>query len=430
MNLGGRFRLAFDSLWSMLAQGGRALASLGTFLVVTRALGVRDYGLFAGVLALASALLPFTNFGAGHLLMQRVSRAPDELGRAWGDSLVASAIGTTLTLLGVAVVGPLLIMDVPRWAIVLLASSELLFVSIGQVVAFAYEAQRRFWVSTVITVAYGIVRFLAVLALFVGIPRLDLETVAVTLFAVAFAHSVATAVVLTLAARPTFDFASAWASIRSGSNYMFSQFSMGVQNDVDKTMLVAAGMPTAAGLYTAGYRVVTYSLLPVQSLVYATYPRFFRRGHAGGIEHTWRYARFLSKPMLAYGAVTMTALVVLAEPIADVIGDEYGEVVSVIRVMAPLLLLLSIRTTLGNALTGANYQTFRTVIIVIAALANIGLNLALIPQFSWRGAMTATYITEVFLVVSSLAAIRRMRRAEAALRPPPDAAVATTSGRR
>jgi O-antigen/teichoic acid export membrane protein len=415
-----RFRLAFDSMWAMVAQGGRAVTSLGTFLIVTRALGVRDYGLFAGILALATALLSFTNFGAGHVLMQRVSRDGDELPQAWGDALLASAIGTALTLSGVGAFGPLLIPGVAAWTIVALASSELLFVSVGQVVAFAYEARRRFSMSTVVTASYGLVRFLALLLLYLRTPRLELETVAITMFLVALLHGVAAALMLTSVSRPQFDLGRAWRFIRTGSNYMTSQFSTSLQNDVDKTMLVSLGMPAASGIYTAGYRVVTYSLLPVQSLVYATYPRFFRRGQAGGIEDTWGYARRLSKPMVGYGAVTLVLLVVLAAPIASVIGGGYAEVAEVIRYMAALVILQSVRTTLGNALTGANYQTYRTVIIIVAALGNIGLNLLLIPHFSWRGAMIATYISEAFLVIASWSVIQRKRGVEALARSASD----------
>jgi O-antigen/teichoic acid export membrane protein len=414
-------------MWAMMALGGRAVTSLGTFLIVTRALGVRDYGLFAGILAFATALLPFTNFGAGHLLMQRVSRDTGELPQAWGDALASSMAGTLLTLSAVGLVGPLLIPGVPAWTIVLLASSELLFVSVGQVVAFAYEAQRRFWVSTVVTASYGLARFLTLLLMFLRAPRLALGTVAITLFLVALVHGAAAGLLLTTVSRPRFGLGSAWRAIRSGSNYMFSQFSTGLQNDVDKTMLVSLGMPAAAGVYTAGYRVITYSLLPVQSLVYATYPRFFRRGESGGIENTWRYARRLSKPMALYGVVTMVMLVVLAEPITSVIGGGYAEVTSVIQLMAALVIIQGIRTTLSNALTGANYQTARTVIILTAAVANIGLNLVLIPLYSWRGAMIATYITEAFLVIASWSVIQRKRRAEASTTPTPD--LATAGGR-
>lgn len=401
----------------MLAKGGRAVTSLATFLLLTRALGVRDYGFYAGVLAFTNALLPLASFGAGHLVMQRVSRDRDTLRQAWGDALLASAGGTALATALLATVGTLVIPGLPLRVILSLALSELIFVGLGEVVSYAYAAQGRFGMSAGIINAYGAARFLAIAVLYLTTPDLDLALVATAVLTVAAVHGATVALMLTLKARPRFNVRRGLRSMRSSGSFMISLASDSLQSDVDKTMLVAAGLPAAAGVYTAGYRVVSYSLLPVRSLIQATYPRFFVRGGAGGIHETWSYAKQISRPMLLYGVVAVGGLVLFAGPIATVIGEGFDEVATVIRIMAPLLVLQSVRTTISNALTGADFQNHRTVIFVVAALFNIALNLVLIPRFSWYGAVYATYATEALLVGATLGVIRSKRRAVGPYRP-------------
>lgn len=402
--------IAHDTFWSLAAQGGRAVASLGTFIILTRALGVRDYGLLAGVLALAKAIIPFSTVGARHLIVQRVSRDHDELASAWGDALITSALGVSTALVLVAGIGSLIIPNVPLPIVLALAAADFIYASIAEVAASAYVGLQRFRTSALLINSYGLARLATLAVAAIVLPSLDLRVTGVLLLGVSVVHAIGAAALLAVRARPELRFRRAVRSMRTGANYMVMLFSDGTQSDIDKTMLVSANLPAAAGVYTAGYRIVSYALLPVSSLIHASYPRFFVQGGSGGVEQTWHYARRLARPMAAYGACAVVVLWLLAQPVVVVIGEGYGETATVIRLMAPLLLVQGIRTTLGNTLTGADLQTYRTVILLGAAVANIGMNLLLIPQLSWRGALLATYLTEALIVAATLIVVFAKRR--------------------
>ena len=60
----------------------------------------------------------------------------------------------------------------------------------------------------------------------------------------------------------------------------------------------------------------------------------------------------------------------------------------------------------GDALAGAGYQNYRLVTRICAALLNFGLNLILIPRFSWLGAAWASLATDGGLGVIDWIVIR------------------------
>jgi len=59
----------------------------------------------------------------------------------------------------------------------------------------------------------------------------------------------------------------------------------------------------------------------------------------------------------------------------------------------------SFHLSAGDALAGAGRQSTRLVFQMVAAVGNLGMNLYLIPRFSWRGAALASLITDAGLGV-------------------------------
>jgi O-antigen/teichoic acid export membrane protein len=55
----------------------------------------------------------------------------------------------------------------------------------------------------------------------------------------------------------------------------------------------------------------------------------------------------------------------------------------------------------GDAITSAGYQHIRTLSQMTAAALNFGLNLFLIPAFSWKGAAWSSLMTDGILAVAN-----------------------------
>ena len=158
-----------------------------------------------------------------------------------------------------------------------------------------------------------------------------------------------------------------------------------VYNDIDKVMLSKLSAFASTGIYGAAYRIIDVSMTPVRSLVAAAYPEFFRRG-VDGISATYRYARLLIAKSSIFGALTFVGLWLIAPVLPHISGRNYEAAIPALRWLALIPLLRCIHVFLGDALSGAGFQRTRTGIQVLIALVNVGLNLLILPRYSWRGA--------------------------------------------
>jgi O-antigen/teichoic acid export membrane protein len=150
-------------------------------------------------------------------------------------------------------------------------------------------------------------------------------------------------------------------------------------------MLSRLGGMEATGVYAAAYRVIDVSMTPVRSLAAAAYPQFFRKG-AGGMAATYPYAQSLIAKAALYGSLASAGLWLFAPVLPHFLGSRYSDVVPAVRWLALIPFLRCLHSFMADALSGAGLQPTRTGIQVVAALVNIGLNLVILPRYSWRGA--------------------------------------------
>src|SRR5580658_6369863 len=83
----------------LVGLAGNSFLQAATFLLLTRLLGVREYGVFAGAFALVTTVTPYSSLGSQMIFMRYVS-ADRSLARVyWGNMLAVTAV-TTLFLMG------------------------------------------------------------------------------------------------------------------------------------------------------------------------------------------------------------------------------------------------------------------------------------------------------------------------------------------
>jgi O-antigen/teichoic acid export membrane protein len=185
-----------------------------------------------------------------------------------------------------------------------------------------------------------------------------------------------------------------------------------VYNDIDKIMLSKLSDLASTGVYAAAYRVIDVSMTPVRSLVAAAYPRFFTKG-VDGVRATYSYAMALIAKAALYGAVLFVALWLFAPLLPYILGTKYESAVPALRWLALIPFLRCFHVFLADALSGAGLQRFRTGVQVIVALINIGLNIVILPRYSWRGAAWTSLGCDGLLVVVFWLSVLYFSRQEA-----------------
>ncbi len=400
-----------------LGMGLRTVLQVGVFIIVTRALSVTDYGAYNAVLAIASALGGFCGFGTQALIVRDVSRNPEHFPIAWGLALTAIAFSIPILFAIYMALASLVLPDGVSWSvIVLLGIAELCFAPISLAAITAYQGHERIGQSSRLVLVPVIPRLVGALLL---IPVIDVLPAELHLTVWAMLYMIAALLAclygcwlvrkdLGAATRP--GFSDLWRGLWTGLPFAFGGVALRLYADIDKTMLAYFTTLPIVGAYSAGYRLMDMAILPVNALLAAAMPRFFRAGQKE-LRHVLADGyRILPLP-LVYVLLAGIGLYLGAGLLPYILGHHYVTSISVLRWLAWLPVISLPRMFLQNVLNAGNRQQRVVVILCIGALLNIGLNSIVIPLWGWRGAVASTYCTEVFmaLMMSVIAgiAIRR-----------------------
>jgi O-antigen/teichoic acid export membrane protein len=403
--------LARNSLWMLSGQVTRALVQALYFICVARALGVEGYGAFLSVTALAAILLPYVGWGAGNLMVQHTARDASVFRAWWGYAIeITLATGALALLLATAVGALLLPRSVPLGLVLSVAAADLIFLRLLDVAAQAYQAFERLRRTAQLQVLPSAFRLAAAALMLLLAGRSS-----PLLWGVLYLASTAVCAVLVVAlvsvelGTPVLRRSVRLQQSRTGFFFAVGQSAQGIYNDIDKTMLARLGELSAVGLYGAAYRMVDVAFVPVRAVLFAAYARFFEHGRTG-IEATFAFARRLVPGAAAYSVAAGLALYLAAPLLPLVLGREFESTVQAVQWLSVIPFLRALHYFAADTLTGADRQGVRSAVQVSVALANVGLNLALIPRYSWRGAAVASLICESLLVAGMWTSVWMVRR--------------------
>jgi O-antigen/teichoic acid export membrane protein len=194
------------------------------------------------------------------------------------------------------------------------------------------------------------------------------------------------------------DFPTFAAQWKEGLLFAVSISAQNVYNDIDKTMLGRLDTLGAAGIYAAAYRILDFTFVPMRAALAAAYPRFFKSG-ANGLRSALSISRKIAIPGIAYAVVVAGVLLIGSRAIPVVLGAEYTQSVGAVQMLAALPLLRWTHSLAADSLTGAGYQGARTACQIGVAMINVVLNIWLIADYSWTGAVFSTLICDGLLAV-------------------------------
>jgi exopolysaccharide biosynthesis WecB/TagA/CpsF family protein len=415
--------LATGAAWMLAAQGIRLLAQAVYFVLLARRLGADGFGAFAAALGSVSLAVPFAGLGAGSFLIRGVTRGERTPDHWWGRAVLTVLRGGSV--LGVAVVGLgwlVLHGRLPLSLLVGVTISDVMLLPLIEVSGQAFQALDRLDRTALVWVVWSVLKVAAAVALTID-PGGSLALWAFLYpLSTASAALVAVVNVTRRVGWPAHARSFGRAELREGLLFSLSGSARSIYDDIDKTMLARFDSLGVTGVYGAAYRIIDVAFLPVRSLVFAAYPRFFARG-AAGVRAVAQLARGLVPAAAGYSLAAGAGLFLLAPLAPLALGPTYAGVGDAIRWLAILPLLRAMHYFAADALTGAGHQEVRTGAQIGVALLNICLNLILIPRFSWVGAAWASIASDGSLAVSLwLALLVLARRSPGHVRPPGAAA--------
>lgn len=389
-----------DTSWTMLTELAGMASQLVTLVLISRAFDKETYGIFAGTVAFMNVISPFTTVGMGYVLVQRIAGEkadPNvESGRAWTTVTIGGLLGTLFIL----ATSRLIVPDVPVRVLVALAFGELIFSQLTYTGRFCAQALDRPANGAQVVATVWLLRLLAAIVYLVVAPEPTLAGWAYFHMGASCLGAVLTIVALNriLALRPRPGLARV-QDVRQGLGFSLTIGAVYLKNDADKTLLLTFHKAEAAGLYGLAYRVIVPLYAPVRALADSTFARFFREG-GHSADDTFKLAKRTTAIGFAFTAIGGLAIVACAPLLPRLLGDKWEPAVIVTQLLAFVPMLVSLQMYAFNALMGLGRQRSCLIVTVTASVINIGLNLALIPHFEWRGSTAATFVAELVSVVA------------------------------
>src|SRR5450759_552976 len=371
------------------------------FILLARALGPKEYGAFAAVLALSRIFSFFASWGYGNILLKNVSRDPSKFQGYWGICLLIVLVGgLSLTLVVLAISKVVLHLSIPIVAIVFISFSDLIFAGILALSQQAYLSFDNMLRYMQLQSGASAFRLAGVILMMVIIREPSVLSWSVLYLFTGIVPSIfGIALVNKELGRYKFGMKIVKAEILEGFYFSVSQSSQTIYNDIDKTLLASMATLEVTGLYTAAYRFVDFSFTPISGLLISSYANFFRHG-VDGIRGSLNWARKIILWASAYGLLAAIVLYFISGLIPLLLGSAYNETAEILRWLAPIIIFKSVELLIANILTGSGHQGARTSIQLSLAVVNFMATVWLIQLYGWFGAALASIGTEVLAVAS------------------------------
>lgn len=386
-----------------------AAAGWAGTVIIVRALSPSDWGRYSFVFGLLGIIGFVVDLQIGRLVLREVVEAGDRAGHVVGSYIafrLLIGLASFVIAVAIVVVGPYDATIV--WATVVAAVG---FFFIAPANGFVVWFQARVWLRpfAIGTVAGAVVQFALVLA----VASTGRGTV--VLFALTVTAGQVTVLGWRLWAlhrrrmvfRLRAEGSQWWTWIKEALPLSIGAALFSIYYRVDIVMLEALDSARAVGEYTIGYKFADLAiffpealLTPVVTLMVAAWPN--------DLPSLRRHVRESFILLIVAGVAIGVGFALIARPLIELLyGGRYDVSTDAARLLVA-----------GSVFQYLTYLSFVVLIAIgrnrayaVAGLVglalNVGLNLILIPAYSFNGSAVATVITEVAVAAFLLAILRR-----------------------
>lgn len=387
-----------DAAWQAAERATRLAIGFALSSLVARTLGPATFGVYVFALSIVALFAFLGQAGIDSLLLRELVRRPDQAADTLSSSLVLRLLGAVLA--GIASIATAFFaaadqsVELPLLVLVLSFSGTF---QAGWVVEALLQANHKFRSAAIGKMcAYVAAALLRLIALFSDEPLLALA------FATLLESAICTVLLWRISrvqlhfgfeqlCRPALG--SLRAMARMAAPMLLSALSIAVYTRIDVFMLGKIIGTSAAGLYGAATLLSEgFYLIPI-AVMAAAAPRlsllFVRDPDA--------FAHDLSRILIllsAAGFLTAVATTLAAPVVVPLLfGSSYAPAAGILQIHVWSTWMVFISTASDAWYINNDLRRLYLVKTAVAALANIGLNLVLIPRWQGQGAALATVIS-------------------------------------
>lgn len=385
-----------NASWIIVCKVIQSVLSLVISMLTARYLGPSFFGLINYAGGIVSFLAPIMELGFTGILVQELIDHPEEEGRIMGSSMLLSLASSLLCILGA--VGFCAVANAGETLTLWVCALYSLCLIFRALELFRYWFQAKYLskdTSLVSLVAYAAVFVYRVILIFTGRD--------VQWFAVSFAFDSALIALMLFilyirrgGQRLAFSGTVARRMLRSGVYYILSGLMVAVFAETDKIMLKLMVDDAACGYYSAATTCAAMAGFVFQAIVDAFRPYIFESLRKSRAWFELNVKRLYS--IIIYACLLESVCMALLSRFVILIlyGEAYMAAVPMLRVSVWYITFSFLGVVRNIWLLAEGKQKYLWIINLGGALANILLNLCLIPLWGGIGAAAASVITQVF----------------------------------
>lgn len=401
-------RIAANTISLSIAEVIVKVAQFIIFVYVARQLGNAIFGRFNFAYSFSLIAVIFTDIGINYMIIREISRKKELLNKFIVNSLlIKTALGILVFILSIVALNVLNYPKDTRILVYLLllymflrSGTELLFSVFKAFERMHYEAVIKS-LGIVLILAFGI----GSLVLSRSIVVFGLLFVVIEFFVFLATFAVVAAKFVKI--KPDFDFAFAKKIIMLAFPFTLAVVFSGIYFYIDTIMLSLMKGDVPVGIYSASYNIALALLFIPGMYSFAIYPILssnyekFKKKVAFIYERSFKYLYILGLP------ISLGLFIIARNIILFVYGLDYSPSIIALKILAWFILFKFLSYLTGTVLSSINKQKFRMYSQGTAAALNLGLNLILIPKYSYIGAGIATLASEIFLFLLTFIFVSR-----------------------
>lgn len=374
---------------------------LGFFITIytVKYLSVDNYGILSAALALTGIYVVINDLGLGTLTVREVARDTSLARKYVGNTTVMKIFLSILTFLLTVLTVYIFGYDDVTVTVIYILTIAFIFNAFSSIFYSIFQAHQKMEYQSVATILNSVVMLIGTfLAIYLGLDVIAFALVYLAANAINFIYILITYVWKFYLPNVEMDLDFWKPTIKEALPLSITSIFNVLVFRLDSVMLSVMSGMGAVGFYNAAFRlmealivfpaVYTTAIFPVFSALYGSSQKTLKTGYV----KSFKYLTILSLPI----AVGIT---LLAEPIILLLYKPiYTPSILTLQIVVWVLPFIFINYIQGSLLTAMNRQVTFLKITAVSLVLNVGMNLILIPMYSYLGAAFATVITEAFSV--------------------------------
>ena len=395
--------------WLVISQIIASICGFIWTILMARYLGVSDYGIIGFAIAFSGILSLIVDFGIGTHIVRHIATDRDVAPKYLGNAIPLKSLFACVTFILTLIILIMMRADETTIIVTLLFTLEMVFKSFIGLLNGSFQAfEEGKYQGIGNTMASILLLVFILIAIFtdLGIYGISIAYVLSHLVVLIYEYLAFKRHIVV----PKFEFDKSFCKEITILSIPFAATGIlySIYYSIDIVMLTNIVGNYASGIYSATYKLISVLTLfqgVYAAVIFPVMSKYFKDDKNILVVSFEKSVKYLTLITLPFAVGTMFYSL---EVIQLFYGAEYDPSASVLSILMWTVCLLFINSACINLLNASHKEFTVTKIYLIAALFNVGLNLLIIPYFSYDGAAVTTVLSDSLILILSLYVIIKL----------------------